>query len=162
MINKQSSDGRPPKNWAALKPELLVENFEISRDCWCHAFGFKIAYQRPLEKFAYLERPEGAQVMISQRHANGKWELGDMRSPLGQGVMFQISVTNFDELHQSILAHGLELYDGVRDGQDLENPREIWRKLGDREGGAKELFVLDPNGYLIMFSQELGERPLQN
>lgn len=154
------NNGQPPKNWAALTPELLVEDFQISHDCWCHAFGFEIAYQRADEKFAYLERPEGAQIMISQRHTNGKWELGDMRHPLGQGVMFQINVSNIDELHQNILAHGLALYDGARDAQDLENPREVWRKHGDREGGARELFVLDPNGYLIMFSQSLGERPL--
>lgn len=160
--NEQTGNGRPPKNWAALKPELLVENFEVSRDCWCKAFGFEIAYQRPDEKFAYLERPEGAQIMICQRHATGKWELGDMAPPLGQGVMFQIHVSNIDELHQDILAHGLELYDGVRDAQDLENPREIWRKTGDCESGAKELFVLDPNGYLLMFSQELGQRPLND
>ncbi|MEW7007672.1 VOC family protein [Lentilitoribacter sp. EG35] len=161
MSNGQSNNGQPPKNWAALKPELLVEDFEISRDCWCNAFGFRIAYQRPDEKFAYLERPEGAQIMISQRHHNGKWKLGDMAHPLGQGVMFQINVSNFEELHQNILAHGLTLYDGARDEQDMKNPREIWRNLGDRDGGSKELFVLDPNGYLIMFSQEIGERPLQ-
>ena len=39
-------------------------------------------------------------------------------------------------------------------------PRAIWRRWGDREGGKREFFVLDPNGYLIMRAEDLGERPL--
>jgi hypothetical protein len=39
-------------------------------------------------------------------------------------------------------------------------PREVWRRYGDREGGKQEIFVLDPNGYLVMMAQDLGERPL--
>lgn len=158
---QQADLGKPPSNgWAALTPELLVEDYKVSLSFWCDVLGFSIAYQRPSEKFAYLERPEGAQVMICQRHDNGKWELGPMEPPFGRGVMFQIAVNELQPIIKSINEHGHALYNGGLDQQELENPREVWRQHGDREGGALELFVLDPNGYLIMCSQSLGHRDL--
>jgi hypothetical protein len=39
-------------------------------------------------------------------------------------------------------------------------PRETWRRYGDQEGGKREVIVQDPNGYLIMLAEDLGERPL--
>jgi hypothetical protein len=37
---------------------------------------------------------------------------------------------------------------------------ELLGRYGDREGGKREVIVLDPNGYLIMFAEDLGERSL--
>jgi predicted enzyme related to lactoylglutathione lyase len=162
-IEQQPGLGKPPsKGWAALTPELLVENYDVSLKFWCEVLGFSLAYQRPSEKFAYLERTEGAQIMISQRHDNGKWELGPMEPPFGQGVMFQIAVDDIQPMIKRINEHGHAFYNGGRDQQELQNPREVWRQHGDREGGALELFVLDPNGYLIMCSQSLGQRDLSD
>ena len=65
--------GRPPKGgFAKLVSELLVEDLQESLYFWREALGFEIAYQRPEEKFAYLERPEGAQIMLCQRSEHGK------------------------------------------------------------------------------------------
>src|SRR5437899_6923989 len=75
-IGNQSMDedmGAPPRSgWARLVPELLVEDIAISLLFWRDRLGFAIAYQRPEERFVYLERPEGAQIMLSQR--SGRWE----------------------------------------------------------------------------------------
>jgi hypothetical protein len=58
--------GAPPKTgWAKLVPELLVSDIGTSIEFWCNRLGFAIAYQRPEEKFIYLERAEGAQIMLS-------------------------------------------------------------------------------------------------
>ena len=38
--------------------------------------------------------------------------------------------------------------------------REKWRDWGDRMGGQREFLVQDPDGYLIMVAQRIGERPL--
>jgi hypothetical protein len=49
--------GRLPKGgFAKLVSELLVEDLGESLYFWREALGFEIAYQRPEEKFAYLER----------------------------------------------------------------------------------------------------------
>lgn len=141
---------QPPKSgWAKMVPEILVNDFETSLAFWTGPLGFNIAYARLNEKFAYLERSEGAQVMLSYRH--GGWETGDMAPPFGRGVMFQIYVDNLDEIQSALNLAKIELHTG---------PREVWRNWGDREGGAREIFVQDPDGYLLMIAQHIGERPL--
>src|SRR5260221_3192397 len=66
--------GSPPKGgFAKLVSELLVEDLYESLYFWREALGFEIAYQRPEEKFAYLERTEGEQIMLCER-SEGRWE----------------------------------------------------------------------------------------
>ena len=130
-------------------PELLVSDFAASVEFWCRRLGFAIAYQRPEESFAYLERPEGAQIMLSQR--SGKWEIASLDRPYGRAAMFQVYVASAEPVQRSLEATGWPLYAG---------PREVWREIGDRQVGQQEIFVLDPDGYLVMVADELGERPL--
>ena len=145
-----TGSGAPPKTgWAKLVPELLVSDIAASVEFWCHHLGFSVAYERPEETFAYLERPEGAQIMLSQR--SGQWETAPLDRPYGRGVMFQIYVPSIEPVERSLEAAGWPLYAG---------PREVWREVGDREAGQREIFVLDPDGYLIMVAHELGERQL--
>lgn len=144
-------EGKPPRTgFSRLVPELLVVDISISLDFWLSALGFAIAYQRPEQGFAYLERPEGAQVMLCQR--SGNWETAPLELPFGRGVMFQIWVADVDAIAATLESLKLPLYAG---------PREVWRRYGDREGGRREIVVLDPNGYLVMLAHDLGERPLR-
>lgn len=146
----QDEHGAPPETgWAKLVPELLVEDIATSLAFWRDLLGFRVAYQRPTERFVYLERPEGAQLMLCQR--SGKWETGPLQPPFGRGAMFQIYVDDLAPITARVIGSGYPLYAG---------PREVWRRLGDRDGGQREIFVQDPNGYLIMLAQDLGERPL--
>jgi catechol 2,3-dioxygenase-like lactoylglutathione lyase family enzyme len=82
------SDGRnaPPKSgWAKMVSELHVTDLDASLAFWKDIIGFEIAYQRPEERFVYLEHPEGQQIMLCQRHR--RFETGPMQWPFGQGVM---------------------------------------------------------------------------
>ncbi|HEV3043869.1 MAG TPA: VOC family protein [Roseiarcus sp.] len=142
--------GAPPRTgWAKLVCELLVEDIETSLGFWTKMLGFEIAYQRPEQGFAYLERPEGAQIMLCQR--SGNWETAPLRRPFGRGVMFQIYVESIAKVLSTLSDAAWPLHAG---------PREVWRRYGDREGGKREIFVQDPDGYLIMIAEDLGERPL--
>jgi hypothetical protein len=38
--------------------------------------------------------------------------------------------------------------------------RERWRHWGDRQGRQREFLVQDPDGYLVMAAERIGERPL--
>jgi catechol 2,3-dioxygenase-like lactoylglutathione lyase family enzyme len=144
------SYGAPPRTgWGKLVCELLVEDIETSLGFWMNMLGFEIAYQRPEQGFAYLERPEGAQIMLCQR--SGNWETAPLRRPYGRGVMFQIFVESIAKTLAALSDGGWPLRAG---------PREVWRRYGDREGGKREIFVQDPDGYLIMIAEDLGERPL--
>jgi hypothetical protein len=89
--------------------------------------------------------------MLCQR--SGNWETGDLDRPFGRGVMFQVSVGDVSGLVERLERAGHSLYCG---------PRDAWRRWGDREGGRREIVVQDPDGYLIMLAQNLGERPLSN
>jgi catechol 2,3-dioxygenase-like lactoylglutathione lyase family enzyme len=85
--------GAPPKTgWAKLVPELLVSDIVASLEFWRDRLGFAIAYQRPEPAFAYLERPEGAQIMLCQR--SGNWETAPLEPPYGRGAMFQVYVAS--------------------------------------------------------------------
>jgi len=142
-------DASPRSGWAKLVPELLVSDIGASMVFWCDRLSFTIAYRRLEEAFAYLERPEGAQIMLSQR--SGKWETAPLDRPYGRGVMFQVYVSSIESVQRSLEAAGWPLYAG---------PREVWRSVGNRQVGQREIFVLDPDGYLVMVADDLGERPL--
>ncbi|WP_196259410.1 VOC family protein [Pelagibacterium limicola] len=145
-----ANEGHPPHGgFAGLVPELLVADFHESRAFWMDALGFTVAYERPEQLFAFLERPEGAQVMLCQRAGN--WETAELEMPFGRGVIFQIFVASVEPIIERLKHLNIPLYTG---------PREVWRRYGDREGGKREIFVLDPNGYLVMLAHNLGERPL--
>ena len=86
--------------------------------------------------------------MLSQR--SGKWETAPLDRPYGRGAMFQVYVTSIEPVARSLQAAGWPLYAG---------PREVSRAVGDRQAGQREIFVLDPDGYLVMVADDLGERP---
>ena len=50
---------------AKLVPELLVSDFTASLDFYVRLIGFTVRYDRPAEKFAYLDF-DGAEIMIEQ------------------------------------------------------------------------------------------------
>ena len=151
---KWSSLNRPPEGgWQPMVPELLVEDFEKSLDFWCGIAGFEIAYDRPEEKFAYLElvlrSGASSQIMLHQRC--DRWETGSMEYPLGQGVMFQIRVDRLQPIIDATEKQDWPIYSPLRD---------IWRETGNVQSGQRELFLLDPDGYLLMLNEDLGVRPL--
>jgi hypothetical protein len=39
-------------------------------------------------------------------------------------------------------------------------PEERWRRVGSVMSGAREIWLQDPDGYLVRFSQGIGERPV--
>jgi catechol 2,3-dioxygenase-like lactoylglutathione lyase family enzyme len=130
-----------------MVPELHVTDIVASLAFWRDLLGFAIAYERPAEKFIYLEHADGAQAMLCQR--NGRFETGAMTHPLGQGVMFQVYMTGIEPVLTALTARNWPIYLG---------PREIWRQVGARESGQREVFVQDPDGYLVMVASDLGWR----
>jgi catechol 2,3-dioxygenase-like lactoylglutathione lyase family enzyme len=148
-----SSDGdAPPKTgWAKMVAELHVNDLNASLAFWKGIIGFEIAYGRQEEKFVYLEHPEGQQIMLCQRH--GRFETGPLELPLGQGAMFQFYFLSIDPIMTNLISQNWPIYLG---------PREIWRKTGNRESGQREVFVQDPDGYLLMLAHNIGERAIGN
>jgi catechol 2,3-dioxygenase-like lactoylglutathione lyase family enzyme len=131
-----------------MMPEIMVTDVTRSLQFWVGVLGFRVAYDRPEQQFFYLERPEGGQMMLYQR--DGEWETGPLEAPFGRGVVLQVYVADVDAVASSVAAAGLPWF---------EPPREKWRDWGDRLGGQREFLVQDPDGYLVMVAQRIGERP---
>ncbi len=141
--------GAPPAPWAMLMAEMMVTDYPVSLAFWTDVLGFAIAFERPAQRLACLVHPDGAQVMIYQR--DGDWETGPMEAPFGRGIVVQVYVTDVDAVAARVVAAGLPFY---------VEPREKWRDWGDRMGGQREFLVQDPDGYLVMVVERIGERPL--
>ncbi len=141
-------NGSPPARWAALMAELMVSDFAASMAFWTGPLGFQVAFNRPAQKFACLARPDGAQVMIYER--DGDWETGTLEPPFGRGAIIQVYVTDAAAMAAEMQAAGVPFYVELRDK---------WRDWGDRLGGQREFLVQDPDGYLVMVAQRIGERP---
>lgn len=137
----------PTGGFAPLVPELDVLDIETSLAFWCGMLGFRVAYERPEAKFAYLER-QGAQVMLCQ--INGNWQTGPLERPFGRGVNFQIATDDLTPIQHALDKNAWPLF---------EETSESWYRIGEtEETGSRELLVQDPDGYLIRFSQSLGRR----
>ena len=144
-------NGAPPRSgWARMVVELHVNDLGRSLSFWRDVLGFQTAFERAEERFAYLEHPEGHQIMLCQRH--GRFETGPLDQPLGQGAMFQIYLADIGPVLLALTVRNWAIYLG---------PREVWRRTGDRESGQREVFVQDPDGYLIMIAHNIGERRLE-
>ncbi|MFM7334650.1 MAG: VOC family protein [Tabrizicola sp.] len=130
--------------------EMMVTDHPRSRAFWTDVLGFGIAYERPQQKLSCLQHPDGAQVMIYQR--DGDWETGPMEPPFGRGVVVQVYVTDARAAADRITAAEVPFYVPLR---------EKWRDWGDRMGGQREFLVQDPDGYLVMVAERIGERTLE-
>ena len=136
---------------ARLVPELCCRDFARSLAFYTDLLGFSVSYQRPEERFAYLDR-EGASVMIEQSVGRA-FLAAPPEYPYGRGVNFQIEVGDVTGLYDRVLAAGSEIY------LPLE---EKWYRRGTEEVGNHQFIVLDPDGYLLRFCQSLGARPLSD
>ncbi len=138
----------------SLMPELYVSDFNKSFNFYTNILGFKIEYQREDPSFASLSY-QGSQLMIQEIDPNEDraFITGSYEYPLGRGVNFQINTDNVEKLAESLKSHSYPLR---RDLQDS------WYKKGDVLIGCRQILVQDPDGYLLRFSQDLGERDINN
>lgn len=141
--------GSAPAQWGPLIAEMMVGDYAASLGFWTDVLGFAVVFERPAQKLAFLAHPDGAQVMIYQR--DGDWETGPMEVPFGRGMVVQVHLRDMEASAGRVRAAGLPFY---------VEPREKWRDWGDRMGGQREFLVQDPDGYLVMVVERIGERPL--
>ena len=134
---------------AKLVPEFVCSNFAESLRFYTGLLGFRVLYSRPEERFAYLER-DGAELMLEQSVSKDRlWPRAELAYPFGRGINFQIQVADAEGLHAAILAAGVAVY------LPLE---ERWYRREADEIGVKQFAIQDPDGYLLRFSQVIGER----
>ncbi len=128
-------------------PELSVTNLNNSIQFY-KTCGFKIEYERPEDKFAFLSLEE-IQIMLQEISDDDKWEVGKLEYPFGRGINFQLEVENVDIIYNSLKENNYQI------AFEIE---ENWYREDDKLLGCKEFLVQDPDGYLLRFQSDLGTR----
>ena len=136
-----------------LKPELYVSNFQKSLDFYTKILGFTVEYQRKDPLFAFLSY-QGSHIMIQELDPNEDkaFITGGFEYPLGRGINFQIDTDNVEKLAESLKSQNYPLRRELQDS---------WYKKGNVLSGCRQILVQDPDGYLLRFSQDIGEKPVE-
>ena len=130
--------------WNKIIPELSVTNLGNSLKFY-KTIGFKIEYDRPENKFAFISLGE-IQFMIQEISDNDKWNVAPLTYPFGNGINFQLEVSNLDEIYNNLNKNNYKIT------FDIE---ENWYRQDDKLLGNKEFLVQDPDGYLLRFFEDI-------
>lgn len=139
--------------FAVLKPELYVTDFTKSLHFYTEIMGFTLQYQRKDPLFAYLSY-QGSHIMIQELDPNevDEYITGAFEYPFGRGINFQIDTDDVEKLAKNLKAHSYPLR------RDLE---DSWYKVKNTLRGCRQILVQDPDGYLLRFSQSIGEKSVE-
>lgn len=128
-------------------PELSVTNLKESLKFY-QTVGFKVEYERAENKFVFLSMGE-IQFMLQEISEEDKWNIAPLEYPFGNGINFQLEVENVDKIYNSLKQNNYKI------AFEME---ENWYRQDNKLLGNKEFLVQDPDGYLIRFSEDLGEK----
>lgn len=133
-----------------IVPELDVSDLERSLDVYLRVFGFECLARRPEERFVYLAR-EDAHLMLEEAAGPGRrFTIAPLEHPFGRGVNLQIEVSDVEALYAAVQRAALSLRIPLE---------ERWYRRGEVERGNRQFVVADPDGYLLRFFSDIGERP---
>ena len=125
----------------SLIPELSVTNIDKSKEFYLK-LGFKIKYERPEDKFCFLEL-EDNQIMIEE--INNHWNTGKLEYPFGRGINISMSVNDVDSLYKKVKNNNIKLFLDLETHQ-YEVNGEIYYD--------KEFLIQDLDGYLLRFNNK--------
>ena len=126
---------------------MSVSNLQASIKFY-KTLGFKIEYERPEDKFVFLSLGE-IQFMLQEISENGKWDISPLSYPFGNGINFQLEVNDVQDIYNNLKQNNYKIT------YEIE---ENWYRQDDKLLGNKEFLVQDPDGYLLRFSEDLGEK----
>lgn len=126
-------------NYNSLIPELSVTNMDKTKAFYVDLLGFRVAYERPENKFLFVAK-EGNQMMLEE--VNHHWNTGDLEYPFGRGINFEMTVSDVDALYERVVDAGITPFEEL-----------ATKKYRNAEGDVvqKEFLVQDPDGYLLRF-----------
>lgn len=131
---------------AALVPELACTDAAASAAFYTSVLGFDCLYSRPAQGFFYLSH-QGAELMLEQL-SDDSW-LTAPDGPLGCGMHLQIMTDDVGAVLARCMAASARIF----------RPMETaWYKTDAGFAGQRQFVVLDPDGYMLRFAQDLGAR----
>jgi catechol 2,3-dioxygenase-like lactoylglutathione lyase family enzyme len=143
-----------------LVPELDVASLRESLDFYLVVLGFRVLYERPAERFVYLDL-DGAELMLQEAAGPGRrFRTAPLHQPFGRGVNFELAVRDVDAIYQRVLAAGVRPVVEIEErwyAVDLANGGSLRSRR--TEAGNRQFVVADPDGYLWRPYLDLGIRP---
>ena len=134
-----------------LIPELDVHNLDRSLAFYVGTVGFRVVFSRAENRFAYLDL-EGIHLMLEELGGSGRYfTTAPLAHPYGRGVNLQIEVADVGALYARVRAGGFPVPISLEDR---------WYRQDAIENGNRQFVVADPDGYLLRFFTDLGQRPL--
>ena len=132
-----------------LIPELDVSNIMVTIEFYKN-IGFNEKYSRDEDKFVFLEL-EGSQFMMQEIAKECKWKTAELKYPYGRGINFQLEVTNIENIYKKSLENNYNIFEEIQ---------ENWYRNKNKLLGNKEFLLMDPDGYLLRFSEDIGEKEI--
>jgi catechol 2,3-dioxygenase-like lactoylglutathione lyase family enzyme len=127
----------------AMIPELQVTDLAVSLNFYTRVLGFTVAYSRPEEQFAMLER-EDAALMIEQAAGPGRRiTTTPLERPFGRGINLQIMVSDVVALAAVVQSAGYPLFIALEERSYRASHGPIVQR---------QFVVADPDGYLLRFA----------
>jgi len=153
---------QPQGQPAPIVPELDVTDLGSSAGFYVGVLGFTVAFERPLERFAYLSLGP-AELMLQEAAGPGRrFRTAPLEWPFGRGVNLQIAVPDVDVIYAAVRDAGLmPLVDMEERWYDVDVVASSgrWAPKGPTHIGNRQFVVPDPDGYLLRFYTNLGTRP---
>jgi len=137
--------------YTPMTPELLCSSIEGSISFYTEILGFSIQYERLENGFAMLER-QGSCIMLDEYDPDSprNWIAAPLERPFGRGINLQIETKFVDDFYACIQKANAKIFLPIE---------EKWYRADDCELGNRQFIVQDPDGYLLRFFEDLGERP---
>ena len=137
--------------YTPMTPELLCSSIEESVSFYTEILGFSIQYARPESSFAMLER-QGSGIMLDEYEPDSprNWIAAPLERPFGRGINLQIETKSVDDFYACVQKANAKIFLPIE---------EKWYRADDYELGNHQFIVQDPDGYLLRFFEDLGERP---
>lgn len=131
-------------DWNENIPELSVTNLAKSLSFY-KTIGFHINYERPENKFVFISL-NNIQFMLQELSYQNKWEIAELSYPFGNGINFQLEVSNIDNIYNNLVKNNYHIAFPIE---------ENWYRQNNKLLGNREFLVQDPDGYLLRFSEDL-------
>jgi catechol 2,3-dioxygenase-like lactoylglutathione lyase family enzyme len=145
-----------------LVPELDVAELTASLRFYVEVLGFRVLFERPSERFAYLDR-DGVELMIQEAAGPGRrFRTAPLELPYGRGVNLQLRVEDVDAVHARAAEAGVDIVVPMEDRWyrvDVAETGGRWQMKGPSEAGNRQFVLSDPDGYLWRPFRDLGMRP---
>jgi ribosomal protein S18 acetylase RimI-like enzyme/catechol 2,3-dioxygenase-like lactoylglutathione lyase family enzyme len=144
-----------------LVPELDVTALAASLPFYVDVLEFRVLFERPAERFAYIER-DGVELMLQEAAGPGRrFRTAPLERPHGRGVNFQLRVENVDAVHARAVAAGAAIVVPMEERWyrgDVAETGGRWQTTGPVEVGNRQFVLADPDGYLWRPFRDLGAR----